>query len=67
MKGANFKSKLPEDITAHKKKVEQAQRTLDADLVEKKLVKRLVPYSDQLFKKAAIQWLASTDQVCHQF
>jgi len=66
-KGANFESKLPGDITACKKKAEQAQQTLDANLVEKKLAKRLVPYSDQLFKKAAIQWLASTDQVCHQF
>jgi hypothetical protein len=67
VKGANFESKLPGDITARKKKAEQAQRTLDADMVEKKLVKRVVPYSDQLFKNAAIQWLVSTDQVCHQF
>jgi hypothetical protein len=66
-KGANFKFKLLGDITARKKKAEQAQRTLDADLVEKKLAKRVVPYSDQLFKTAAIQWLVSTDQVCHQF
>jgi len=64
-KGANFKSKLPGDVVARKKKVKQAQRTLDASLVEKKLAKKIVPYSDQLFKTAAIQWLVATDQVCH--
>ena len=64
-KGASFESKLPGDIAARKKKVEQAQRTLDASLVEKKLTKKVVPYSDQLFKTAAIQWLVATDQVCH--
>jgi hypothetical protein len=64
-KGVSFESKLPGDIAARKKKVEQAQRTLDASLVEKKLTKKVVPYSDQLFKTAAIQWLVATDQVCH--
>jgi hypothetical protein len=64
-KGANFESKLPGDVTARKKKAEQAQQTLDANLVEKKLSKRVVPYSNQLFKKAAIRWLVATDQVCH--
>jgi hypothetical protein len=64
-KGANFESKLPGDIAACKKKAEQAQRTLDADLVEKKLSKRVLLYSDQLFKTAAIQWLVATDQACH--
>jgi len=52
-KSANFKSKLPGDVVAHKKKAEQAQWTLNASLVEKKLVKKVVPYSDQLFKAAA--------------
>jgi hypothetical protein len=66
-KGANFESKLPGDVMARKKKAEQAQRTLDADLVEKKFVKRVIPYSDQVFKTAAIQWLVATDQVRHQF
>jgi hypothetical protein len=63
-KGANFESKLPGDVTARKKKAEQAQRTLDANLVEKKLAKKVIPYSDQLFKTAPIQWLVATDQVC---
>ena len=63
-KGANFESKLPGDVTARKKKAVQAQRTLDADLVEKKLAKKVLPYSDQLFKTAAIEWLVATDQVC---
>jgi len=64
-KSANFESKLPGDVAARKKKAEQAQRTLDASLVEKKLTKKVVPYSDRLFKTAAIQWLVATDQVCH--
>jgi len=64
-KSANFESKLPGDVAARKKKAEQAQRTLDASLVEKKLAKKVVPYSDRLFKTAAIQWLVATDQVCH--
>ena len=64
-KSANFESKLPGDVAACKKKAEQAQRTLNASLVEKKLAKKVVPYSDRLFKTAAIQWLVATDQVCH--
>ena len=64
-KGAKFESKLPGDVAARKKKAEQTQLTLDASLVEKKLAKKVVPYSDQLFKTAAIQWLVATDQVCH--
>ena len=64
-KSANFKSKLPGDVVAHKKKAEQAQQTLDASLVEKKLAMKVVPYSDWLFKTVAIQWLIAADQVCH--
>jgi len=64
-KSANFEYKLPGDVAARKKEAEQAQRTLDASLVEKKLAKKVVPYSDRLFKTAAIQWLIATDQVCH--
>jgi len=43
-KSANFESKLPGDVTARKKKAEQAQRTLNASLVEKKLTKKVVPF-----------------------
>jgi hypothetical protein len=64
VKGTNFESKLPGDVTARKKKAVQAQQTLDADLVEKKLTKKVLPYSDQLFKTVAIEWLVATDQVC---
>lgn len=63
-KRANFESKLPGDVAARKKKADQAQRSLDADLVERKLAK-VLPYTDQLFKTAAIQWLVATDQVCY--
>jgi hypothetical protein len=51
------------DVKARKEKAEHAQQTINAHLTERKLAKRVVPYSDKQFKKAAIQWLVSTDQV----
>ena len=65
VKGTKFESKLPGDIAAHKKEADKAQQTLDANLVEKKLGKKVLPYSDQLFKSAAIEWLVETDQVIY--
>ena len=35
-------------------------RTLDRDL---KVKKRVTPYSDKAFHRAAIEWLVATDQV----
>jgi hypothetical protein len=56
--------KLPGDVAAEKKKVMQAQQTIDAHVTEHKILERVIPYSDQLFRKAAIEWLIATDQVC---
>jgi hypothetical protein len=54
---------LPGDVKARKKKAERAQQAIDSHLTERKLANRVVPYSDKLFKKAAIEWLVATDQV----
>ncbi|KAF8227910.1 hypothetical protein L208DRAFT_1130710, partial [Tricholoma matsutake] len=62
-KGANFVSKLPGDIKKQKAAVEEATRTLDRDLREKKLSEQVIPYSDKLFRRAAIEWLVATDQL----
>jgi hypothetical protein len=59
---AGFESKLPGDVK-RRKEAETVTRTLDRDLVEKKTTERIVPYSDKLFRKAAIDWLVATDQV----
>jgi len=56
-------SKLPGDVAAEKKKAAQAQQTIDAHMTERKLSERVIPYSHQLFRKAAIEWLIETDQV----
>jgi len=54
---------LPGDVKARKEKAERAQQTINSHLTERKLAERVVPYSDKLFKKAAIEWLIATDQV----
>jgi hypothetical protein len=59
---------LPGDVWSWKEAAEEVTRTLDHDLVEKKMTERIVPYSDKLFRQAAIEWLVATDQVgfcCH--
>jgi hypothetical protein len=33
-------------------------------VTERKISERVIPYSEQLFWKAAIEWLIATDQVC---
>ena len=40
-----------------------AIRTLDRDLKEKKPSERVVPFTDNVFCKVAIEWLIATDQV----
>lgn len=54
---------LPGDVKARKKKAERNQQAIDAHLTERKLAERVMPYSDKLFKKAAIAWLVATNQV----
>lgn len=56
-------SKLPGDVKKRKEAVEEVNRTLDGDLREKNVSERVVPYSDKLFCRTAIEWLAATDQV----
>ena len=58
-------SMLPGDVGARKKEREESQRTIDSHLTERKLVDRIMPYSDKIFRKAAIEWLIATDQVRH--
>jgi hypothetical protein len=58
-----FTSKLPGDLAAEKRKAAQAQQQIDAHLTERKLSERTIPYTDNNFRKAAIEWLVATDQV----
>ena len=58
-------SMLPGDVGARKKEREESQRTIDSHLTERKLADRVMPYSDKIFRKAAIEWLIATDQVRH--
>jgi hypothetical protein len=62
-KTAGFESKLPGDIKKRKAATEETMRTLDSDLVKKKPCERVVPYSDKLFRRVAVEWLVATDQV----
>jgi hypothetical protein len=55
---------LPGDVKARKAKAESVQHTIDSHLTERKLAERVLPYSDKIFTKAAIEWLIATDQVC---
>jgi len=57
----SFESMLPGDVKARKENA--TQQSINAHLTERKLGERVVPYSDKLFKKAAIEWLVATDQV----
>ncbi|KIM74771.1 hypothetical protein PILCRDRAFT_79704, partial [Piloderma croceum F 1598] len=59
----DFKSKLPKAV----KKAEEAEATmrqgqLDSHLQEMPCKERVIPYTDALFRKAAIEWLVATDQ-----
>jgi hypothetical protein len=62
-KTAKFVSKLPGDVKKRKAAAEEATRTLDRDLVERKHSERVVPYSDKLFRQVMVEWLVATDQV----
>jgi len=62
----NFESKLPKAVKARKDaKVAEdrsKQSSLDPHLEERRK-ETFVPYSDSLFREAAIEWLIATDQV----
>lgn len=55
---------LPKDRKelAAKEKEQREQSTLDKHLAEP--AERVIPYSDKLFRSAAIEWLVCTGQVC---
>ena len=40
------------------------QLHLNPHLQEKPQKEKIIPYTDELFHDAAIEWLVSTDQVC---
>jgi hypothetical protein len=60
----NFESMLPGDVQAWKMKAAKENQTLNKHLKEKQLSECVVPYSDKIFRQAAIEWLIATDQVC---
>ncbi|KAG2109470.1 hypothetical protein BD769DRAFT_1365460, partial [Suillus cothurnatus] len=61
-KANTFTSKLLGDLTAKKKKAAHTQQQIDAHLTKHKLSERTIPYTHNNFRKAAIEWLFTTDQ-----
>lgn len=61
----NFESKLPKTVKARTAAAnkDKKQSQLDPHLQERVPKTRVVPYSDELFRQAAIEWLVATDQV----
>lgn len=63
----HFASKLPNARKVAKKAAEDAhkttQDTLDGHLRDLP-PERVIPYSDKVFREAAVEWLIVTDQVC---
>ncbi|KAF5340659.1 hypothetical protein D9611_007287 [Ephemerocybe angulata] len=61
----NFTSKLPKHVVARKLAAEKAsktgmrQKTLDDHICD---TPQLLPFTDDLFQEAAVEWLISTDQ-----
>ena len=56
---------LPKDAEKHRNDAAaDKQSRLDPHLREKLQKERVIPYDDDLFRDAAIEWLVSTDQVC---
>ena len=45
----------------------KSQASIDPHLSEMPRKEVIIPYSDNQFRKAAIEWIASTDQVCKRF
>jgi hypothetical protein len=52
---------LPGDISVGKEN-KQTQHTIDSHLTEHKPTDCVLPYSDKIFRKAAIEWLIVMDQ-----
>lgn len=59
---------IPEDASARRQEADtKEQSQVDDHFVRINPEDRPVPFSDALFKDAAIQWLIETDQVGHMF
>ena len=63
----NFESKLPKAVRERKEAAlaedREKQGSLDPHLITGVPRERVVPYSDDLFRDVAIQWLVETHQV----
>lgn len=58
-------SMLPKDTKRRKlDAAADSQARLDTHLREPQPKERIIPYSDAIFREAAIEWLIETDQVC---
>lgn len=56
---------LPKDAEQRRKNDKaKSQASIDPHLSEMPRKEVIIPYSDNRFRKAAIEWIASTDQVC---
>ena len=57
---------LPEDTKSRKAEIKEKleQTHVNDHFAKVQPEKKPEPYSDELFKEAAIQWLVETDQVC---
>ncbi|KAH8995840.1 hypothetical protein EDB86DRAFT_2804313 [Lactarius hatsudake] len=64
----DFQSMLPKDAKnrCQAAKMDTQQR-LDSHLEEKLPRERVIPYTDELFCEAAVEWLVSTDQPIQAF
>ena len=65
----NFESKLLKAVKARKEKANDMamkleQHTLDGHLQEIPQMEQVTPYSNSIFREAAIKWHIATDQVC---
>ena len=55
---------LPKDAEKRRQDAEtEKQACLNPHLTKKRPKERVIPYTDNLFCEAAIEWLVSTDQV----
>jgi hypothetical protein len=55
---------LPEDTKRRRENAKASSQTrLDSHLKEKPAKEMVIPYTDQAFREAAIEWLIATDQV----
>ena len=62
----DFESKLPKAIKTRKDAKAAEDRSKQSSLdphLEERRKETFVPYSDSLFREAAIEWLVATDQV----